>query len=668
MSRKLNVVSYLLLSSLLVPSFSVAAQEQDFPAVFFVDFAPQHALDVVQNIPGFRVDLGKDVRGLAGGAGNVLVDGIRVSAKSGGLEEVLKRIPFAQIEKVVVVRGNQGVGDASSQSIIANIIRKKVETTGQLSLSVHHDAGGKTYPQAEVSYASQIGDWQSNAKFDVLLQDNVQKSRYTQLDMNFDETSSEKEDKSTALNEIFASADLSKQQGDESLQLTMRAGKSQYRPALTRQHVGEDSQFKNDRNSIYHTAEVGADWRRPFTNWQWRTIGLAAFTHWTIDRSSSEFNGIAKSSEQYDFQRNKWESIIRNSWLKTEKERAIEFGFEVAYNHINVNTNYVKTDAQGQTSRVILPAANVEVSELRGDAFYSTQWQWQGGLSMSLGLAAEYSKITAEGDSESDEDYQFIKPSFNLSKQWHKHWQSQLTIDRTVNQLDFKLYAAQSNADTNRDHGGNTQLNPDSFYQLAIANDYQFTEQSALRLTAYYRWYQDVLEHQLSASGASSLVNSGDASAIGGKIVLTYSTDAYLPGGLLSATWQTQTSSHDDLLTGKSRRLTGETYPEAEISFRQDLASNNIAWGVTALLEDKTRYYYVDEVSTQNTDINWLGFVEYRGWRYGNLKLSFERLGDYHSDENRAFYLPDRTGEAHAYTHIKKVEQTLASLTFNTSF
>lgn len=654
---------------LVVLSLSIRAYaDQEFSATFFNDFAPQHALDVVHNIPGFRVELGKDIRGLAGGGGNVLVDGIRVSAKSGGLEEVLKRIPFAQIDKVMLIRGNQGVSDAGSQTIVANIIRKKIDTVGQLALSVHHDFAGKWYPQGEMSYAVQFGAWQSNSKFDVILQDQVQVSEYRFFNSDALFQGETTEDKSTALNELFASADFSKQLGEESIQLNMRAGKSQYRPVLTRINKIDNSLFSNDRNSIYHTAEISADWRRPFADWQWRTIGLATFTHWTIDRASKQSIGSMLSSEQYDFQRNKWESIIRNSWLKSTDKQSVEFGLELAYNHINVNTRYTKTDTAGNTGQVLLPAANVEVSELRLDAFFNKQWQWKHGVSMSLGLAGEYSNITAEGDSESDEDYQFIKPSLTVNKQWNKQWLSQISFDRTVNQLDFKLYAAQSNADTNRDHGGNTSLKPDSFYQLALTNDYQLSEQSALRLTAFYRWYQDVLEHQLNEAGTSSLINSGDATSIGGKMVITYSTDDVLPGGLLSATWQTQTSSYDDVLTAKSRRLTGETHPEAEIAFRQDLTNHDMAWGITAMLEDKTRYYYVDEISAERTSINWQGFLEYRGWQYGNLTLLVDRLGDYSTKEQRVFYSPDRAGNVSSITQISRLEQTHLSLTLKKSF
>jgi hypothetical protein len=48
-----------------------------YPAAFFNAYAPNTALDMINRLPGFQFDrgAGNDVRGLAGSAGNVLIDG-----------------------------------------------------------------------------------------------------------------------------------------------------------------------------------------------------------------------------------------------------------------------------------------------------------------------------------------------------------------------------------------------------------------------------------------------------------------------------------------------------------------------------------------------------------------------------------------------------------------
>ena len=51
-----------------------------FEPAFFADARPDTALDMIARLPGFNLDRGNsDTRGLAGTAGNVLIDGARLT-------------------------------------------------------------------------------------------------------------------------------------------------------------------------------------------------------------------------------------------------------------------------------------------------------------------------------------------------------------------------------------------------------------------------------------------------------------------------------------------------------------------------------------------------------------------------------------------------------------
>src|SRR5437763_4954569 len=63
---------------------------------FLAQYAPRTAYDIVRRIPGFTLDLGSsqaasgvDVRGFAGTAGNVVLNGARPSSKSETLDTLL---------------------------------------------------------------------------------------------------------------------------------------------------------------------------------------------------------------------------------------------------------------------------------------------------------------------------------------------------------------------------------------------------------------------------------------------------------------------------------------------------------------------------------------------------------------------------------------------------
>jgi len=69
------------------PAPAQRSRTTNYDAGFFAQYAPRTALDVVQRIPGFTLDLGAnnngaDIRGFAGVAGNVVVNGQRPSTKS----------------------------------------------------------------------------------------------------------------------------------------------------------------------------------------------------------------------------------------------------------------------------------------------------------------------------------------------------------------------------------------------------------------------------------------------------------------------------------------------------------------------------------------------------------------------------------------------------------
>jgi hypothetical protein len=101
-----------------------------YDAAFFSQFAPRTALDIVDHVPGFQLDLGStqsangsvDVRGFAGTAGNVVINGARPSTKSETLNTTLQRIPAQRVVRVEVGPGDLYGSDYSGKSQVLNVI------------------------------------------------------------------------------------------------------------------------------------------------------------------------------------------------------------------------------------------------------------------------------------------------------------------------------------------------------------------------------------------------------------------------------------------------------------------------------------------------------------------------------------------------------------------
>src|SRR5262245_7444518 len=99
------------------------------------DFAaarPNTAMDMINRLPGFTFDGGDNVRGFAGAAGNVLIDGQRPAIKTDTLSDTLARITIDQVERIDLIRGGAPGIDMQGRTVIANVIRKKADTFQQV--------------------------------------------------------------------------------------------------------------------------------------------------------------------------------------------------------------------------------------------------------------------------------------------------------------------------------------------------------------------------------------------------------------------------------------------------------------------------------------------------------------------------------------------------------
>jgi hypothetical protein len=87
---------------------------------------------MVARIPGFQIDGGNNVRGFAGTAGNLLIDGKRPASKSDSVDSVVSRIPAGQVDRIEVIRGGAPGIDMQGQSVVANIIVRAGNTSQQV--------------------------------------------------------------------------------------------------------------------------------------------------------------------------------------------------------------------------------------------------------------------------------------------------------------------------------------------------------------------------------------------------------------------------------------------------------------------------------------------------------------------------------------------------------
>ena len=109
----------------------------------------------------------------------------------------------------------------------------------------------------------------------------------------------------------------------------------------------------------------------------------------------------------------------------------------------------------------MLPAANVHVTEQRGEAFGTAIWTASPKLTLEAGLKVEASRIGSSGDVVSSQTFVYPKPRAALTWSPDAAEQFRLRVEREVGQLNFDDFVANSgNLSTGDVHAGNPQLNP----------------------------------------------------------------------------------------------------------------------------------------------------------------------------------------------------------------
>ncbi|MDT8428017.1 MAG: hypothetical protein RQ757_04540 [Pseudomonadales bacterium] len=93
-----------------------------FEARFFTPYNPVTALDMVEQVPGFTLEEGGQLRGFGGTAGNILINGERPSTKNDSAGEILGRIPASAVSRIDLIRGETGGLDLRGQAVAVNVI------------------------------------------------------------------------------------------------------------------------------------------------------------------------------------------------------------------------------------------------------------------------------------------------------------------------------------------------------------------------------------------------------------------------------------------------------------------------------------------------------------------------------------------------------------------
>jgi outer membrane receptor protein involved in Fe transport len=616
-----------------------------YPAVYFADQRPNTAYDMISRLPGFVFDDGDTLRGFAGTAGNVLIDGQRPTSKTDDLQSILTRLPASDVDHIDLIRGSEQGIDMQGKTVIANVIRKKgdstqvvVEADDNLWLGDHHSV-----PSATIQFTQHSGDATYEGSIARLgnFDDSVGKGSYTLTDPATGTVSDGHAHRTGrgAGAQLTGAATVPLFDGQFKANISLE--NSPFSSSVDLFNP-ENTQFTRDKSGDSN-AELGLHWIGNIGTAQLETLVLQRLEHDT-DLNTSLQTGLDQTFLSHD---TTGETIaratLRYPW---SSDLMLETGGEGAFNFLNGKSTFYQNNVL-----VPLPSANAYVDERRAEIFAQGTWKIDPDWTLEAGARFEFSTIAETGADAQSRTFFYPKPRLLLTWNADKNTQFRARVERVLGQLDFNNFIATSSLSTTGLNAGNPNIKPDQHDQFELAYEYHFWGKGAFVVTAMHEEIKDVVDYVpiFSPSGvfdAPGNIGNGRSNQLDVEVTLPLDKLG-LENGLLKATDIFRQSEVRDPLTGQNRNIA--QYPQErpqdlEYTLTQDIRSLKSTWGLYYYNCWTERYYRFDEVRSRRALAPFLqAWWEYKpdgGWSFRLEADNFvpfiysDRYDDYNGPRN----------------------------------
>lgn len=579
-----------------LPAHAWSASDLVFEPAYFEQAAPVTAFDMVARLPGFVIDSGDAVRGYAGAAGNVLVDGVRPSTKNRTLDDILKAIPASQVARIELIRTARPGLDQKGAQLLANVVRiTAASSVHAFTLSNYTYTDGTTRPafRAETSRRGIAGGWEAS-----LL-----------LSRNQDESGNGERVKRRPSGEVLERARISVDspiRGAEArmaADLPLAGGTTRGNLSLTHQdyRTHEAIAFVDGGMSGLHartddrirtnSGEIGGEWSRAFGSLNTKLLMLATRKDIAV-RSASDDGG---TPSDYVSDSVADERILRATADRTpERGAAWEISSELAYNALESRSALSIAGAP-----VALPGGNVTITEWRGDASALVKIPVFNRLSAEMMIRGEASRLEQEDHASGfgySRDFGFLKPKVLLRWNPGTRGQVRLRMEREVGQLDFSDFASSASLLEGTVDAGNVDLRPQTSWVFEADVERRFGTDGALTFAFRHERIDNVLDLR-PVEGFDAPGNIGRGKINAASVQFTWPLDSIgIAGGRVSFSGEWRHSRVRDPVTGSRRSITALAPFEGEIHASLDRPALRSTFALDVYFGQKLTYRRINEV------------------------------------------------------------------------
>ena len=636
-----------------------AGQGRVFEPAYFTQYAPRTALDMVSRVPGFQLDSGDSKRGLGQGGANVLLNGQRLTGKSGDPFNQLGRISAENVLRIEIQDGaSLNIPGLSGQ--VANVVTKKAtKMTGTYEWRPEWREG----LQANLlPFSVTVSGEKGNLSYTAEIKNGAFRNGHGGPELRTDRFG----------NLFEVRNDVGVYNGDNpggSLNLTWKPKED---------HVGnlnfEYNQFnfnettRSDRDSVTNPgALTGTDFNTLFTfaedEWNAKVDGDYEFPFWDgklkligyyrEEHSPTEARFLAVGDtgavDNSLFARvaDEGEAITRTeySWSKAEG-RDWQLGVEGVYNFLDVDSIFA--DFLSDPDPIDL--GNTRVEEYRGEATLTHSRALSPKWDVQISAGAEYSELeginTDAGGMASGNSRSFFRPKGFVSATYKPDDSLQIRtkLEREVGQLNFFDFVSRVDLIDNIDSTGNLDLVPSQSWNAELEFDKQFKGGHTFKARFYGERISDLVDRIPIGMDGDAVGNIDSAERYGVDFDATIKGDPFgLKGMELNLELDGRDSSVDDPVEGFSRRLNGDKQYYWSVQFRHDIPNTDWAWGFFSDEFRQAPVYRLNTINQFRFEGPWAhAFIEHKDVFGLKVNASLRNLFDASDDFNRIVYTTRR--------------------------